>query len=160
MLSDSLTKLFNFTTQSTVRKEIGKFQSLVVYTNPELGLGCCLLHCLHSPLLITAQILCKKLHVFDLCMCVCKYESISASVVSHLGCSLARQARTQSFILPRKLFPGDVVIDALDNQLSPTLKHIGPVIQQYFEASSHLCDGNLCAVKGGRWHFDSVSKIL
>lgn len=38
----------------------------------------------------------------------------------------------------RKLFPGDTVIDTLDNQLNPTLKHIGPVIQQYFEASASL----------------------
>lgn len=71
----------------------------------------------------------------------------------------ARASQNSGFHLLRNLFPGDTVTDALDNQLNPTLKHIGPVIQQYFEASSRLCDGNLCAMKDGRWHFDSVSKI-
>lgn len=91
-----------------------------------------------------------------MCAFVCKcIVSISASVVSHSlseeMCRLlpAQASQNSEFHLPRKLYPGDTVIDALDNQLNPTLKHIGPVIQQYFEASSHLCNGNLCAVKDG-----------
>lgn len=65
---------------------------------------------------------------------------------------------TPEFHLLRKLFPRDILIDALDNKLSPTLEHVGPVIQEYFEASAGLYSGNLCAAKGRRWHFDSVSK--
>lgn len=66
-------------------------------------------------------------------------------------------SQNPAFHLLRKQFPGNTVIDALDKQLNPTLKQIGPVIQQYFEAGPRLPDDHLCAVKDGRWHFDSAS---
>lgn len=62
----------------------------------------------------------------------------------------ARTTKKPRFICSEKLLPGDTVIDALNNQLNPILKHIGRVIQQYFEARASLHDGNLCALKDGR----------
>lgn len=69
----------------------------------------------------------------------------------------ARASQNSEFHLPRKLCLADTVIDALDSQLKPTLKHIGPVIQQYLEASSRFVRWqSLCSE---RWHFDSVNGI-
>ena len=86
------------------------------------------------------------------CKCV---VSISAFVVlqplyGNVSAAPCLGKTKPRFICSEKLFPGNPVIDALDNRLNPTLKHIGPVIQQYFEASAGLHDGNLCAPKDGR----------
>lgn len=61
---------------------------------------------IHIPLLIIVQFQYKKLHVFDVCMCVqtcCICICIcgfTASVRKCVGCSLPGQARTLSFICP------------------------------------------------------------
>lgn len=93
-------------------------------------------------------------------------ESLSSSVVSlpqwgSVCCSLPGQAKAPSFIYSESCsLQTQTVIDALDNQLNPTLRPIGRGILQYFGTSSTLCDGNLCyTVKDRRWHLDSASEI-
>lgn len=59
------------------------------------------------------------------------FQRLSEEKCQLLG---AWASQNPAFHLLRTPFPGNTVIDALDNQLNPTLKQTGPVIQQYFEA--------------------------
>lgn len=101
----------------------------------------------------TVQFLYKKSCLLLMCACACKY--VESIIWKRVGCSLPRQAETQSLICPGSRYLETRWL--IENQLNPTLKHTGPVTQQYSEASSRLCVWwqSLC---DERWHFDSVSK--